>query len=427
MSEKSRRNRCEKWFAALAVALLVYLCVLAGVAAYRAASQRSSDFLCFHRTAEHFLAHRESTQDEGVFGSPPFLTLLMVPFAIKPVWLASLLWSAANVVMLAYVVLIVDRVMVPPRVRNPLIRVAIPMACALAYVHACLVLGQLGILVLFLLAAMWALYEQNRHWWAGVILAVAVQVKVFPLAWLAYWIVKRRWRVVGGTLVGLAGTLVLTLQAFTPTEAWRAHTEWLRGAVAKSAEAFRAPTGGEGESRPPASEFFRYKNQALSFTLRRLLSEVDGGDGPDYPLLGPVNLSGSTIRAVHLLVSAALLIWLTTVFGRPASQCSQTRMRWEACIMMLAPLWFSPIVWVHYLPLAYPALAMLSTRLGHDNMVGRRNHLGVAGMAVWILAAVMLALPWMRALGVQLWATIFLAWILSEQAARDDARHERGS
>lgn len=424
MAHDAPRTPSEKWFVALALALLVYVAVLAGVAAYQAARgpAGTNDFEDFHRTVTHFLKHRTYTQEYGAFGYPPFFVMLMVPLAIEPVWLASLIWSAANVVMLAAVISLVDRIIVPPRVGNPLIRVAVPVACCMAYIHACLFLGQLGILVLFLLVIMWVLYEQKQEWWAGLMLALAIQVKVFPALWLAYWLVKRRWRLVGGTVVGTAFCLVLTVQGYTAEESWRAHKEWFTTAQDVWNQAFREgePTQ-DGGMRVQNWRFLRFRNEAMSFTLRRLLSDVRPAQGDARPDVSVLNLSPAAVHAVYRVMMVGLLVWLTAMLVRPARQCTPMRMRWEAAIMMLAPLWFSPILWIHYLPLAYPALAMLAVRLAHDHMLGRRNRAGLVGLAVWIGATVMLASPHMRAAGIHLWATMVLVAALAAQARRAEA------
>jgi hypothetical protein len=422
MRDSRGQTPAEHWFRLSVVAGGVCALVVTIIAAVRTHNHSASDFLCFHETAKHFLKTRTITDEFGVFGNPPFFTVLMTPFSIEleglgaalsvdPAVFASLLWSAVNIAMLCAAIVLVDRVMVPGRIQNPLIRVTLPAALAAPYLIDSLALGQLGVLVLFLLVMMWVLYDQKQEWWAGVILSLAIQVKVFPVFWLGYWLLKQRWRVLGGALIGLAGTTLLAMQSLTFKEGTKAHDQWMERSARVSGEAF-----GDGPS-----EFFRFRNEGLPFTLRRLFSNVNAGGSADPFHVNIADLSGSAVYTIFAVSVVLLAAWLGISMRRPSQECSPTRLRYEAAVMMIAPLWFSPIVWVHYLPLAYPALATLSVQFAHDNLRGHgRRWVSAAAVLLWIGAALMLASEYMRALGVHLWSSLALAAVLLYLARRSD-------
>jgi hypothetical protein len=62
-----------------------------------------------------------------------------------------------------------------------------------------IIMGQLNLLLLFLLTAAWAAYRSERLWTAGILLGCATAIKLVPGFLFLYFVVRRQWRpIVGG-------------------------------------------------------------------------------------------------------------------------------------------------------------------------------------------------------------------------------------
>ena len=78
----------------------------------------------------------------------------------------------------------------------------------------------------------------------------------------------------------------------------------------------------------------------------------------------------------------------------------------QIALMVLATLWFSPVVWSYHLTAATPALAIVLYRCRHH----KPAVWAVAG--VWLAALGLLACPVARAAGILLWLSLLLGLAL---------------
>jgi hypothetical protein len=71
--------------------------------------------------------------------------------------------------------------------------------------------GQLSIVLLALLVGCWAAEQNSRPYLAGLLLAAAIAFKIFPALLLAYFCLRRQWRVVAATVAGLTAIALLSV------------------------------------------------------------------------------------------------------------------------------------------------------------------------------------------------------------------------
>ncbi len=408
------------WYALFGVVILLATVMLVMVA-FRAES--STDFRDFWENALQFRETGEIAHDEGVHNYLPFFTIFMTPWSFLPLPVAAVsfvLLSLALFGLSAYMTDVLLSDGVPPRPRAALL---VSLGLALPYVYACAVVGNLGLLLLFLVVATWFLVERGREWEAGLALGLATLIKLLPAVLIVFFLFKRRWRVAGTAaavtvVLGLGLPLATLGYARTVAE----HNIFYEGAVKKHS-AYQTITA----DRPVKAQ---YNNNALPIVLRRLLSPVNVGSSDeerDRLLVNIADWPRGSILDLYVVLIAGLVVAsvVTTLRGPqrwpPEDMDGLRRLRGQfgvwCCLMLLA----SPLVWTHYLPLVYWPLAVLADRVERTGRAARRPwRLGVTAVLVWMLAAVLLAWPAARAAGAQLAsvACLWLAMTVPERQAR---------
>ncbi len=131
-----------------------------------------------------------------VYLYPPLLAqllMLLVAFlSLEQVWAV---WFAFNVLLLVGMVALLSRETRQARwlwIMTPLF---LPITEALAN-------GQVTVILLTLMAGAWLAVKRERGVLAGILLALAAWLKVYPALLIIYFIWKRDWQVVRGALIG---------------------------------------------------------------------------------------------------------------------------------------------------------------------------------------------------------------------------------
>ena len=374
----------------------------------------SGDFLVFHKTAKDFLHTGQITTEHGVRNYLPFFVLFMSPFSLLPDWLACALFNLLSIGLLVMCLVMIDRWLLPVRRGGGLVRIAVPVLLVLPFVTASLVLGQVIIVVLFLLTLGWFLFEQRRDAAAGMCFALAALIKAFPVIVLLYVLLKRRWRVLGAAVAafvifGAIGPAV----ALGPEPTWRLHKQyWQRVVVGNSSLAMI----GTDKHR-----LLRFNNESLAVVVRRLLRQTDAASKPPPFHVNVVDWPAEAAQAIYVLLAGGALAGAVFVARRPSYRLPRQRLRFEFALFLLMGLMLSPLVWVRYLTLALYPLCLLTVKLVEDGDAGRPNRLGLLVWIAWIVSIPLLGSPWCRAIGVHMWAVALLAVVMAREALRADA------
>jgi len=412
------RRRGAGWRAWLA-ALAVYALIVGVVVWLRAES--TTDFRDFWNTARHFLQTGRLSRTLGVHNYLPFFPLFMLPFAHLPLRVAIELFTGISLAALAAAIVLVELLRRGRRPDGLEAPAALAVLLMLPYVTSCAVLGSVSLVLLLLVVASAVLLLMRRDVLAGLALALAILIKLLPAALLLWFVLLRRWRAVATTLAAAVVMGVgLPLALLGPAETLRQHQSFYQTALVRHS-ALRTLTAG----KPPKANF---SNNALPMVLRRLLSPLDARKAPnDPPIVVRVVDAAPTVRiAIYALLMAIVLglsLWKSRPTDRAAGPpCSDD---WLAtlglwcCVMLLA----SPLVWTHYLPLAYPALAAVCDRALSPRRPGRRP--ARAALAVWILGLVALGFPPARAAGAQIVSVLALWAALCGLPGRGSGTNER--
>ena len=183
-----------------------------------------TDFSTYYLTAQSIAANRNPyTVDFGPaikkWGydtggvshatDPPTLVMMIAPLAWLSIDSSFRLWSTMNVACLALSIFLIFG----PRSGLPICTRWI-LISALAYyppIESALFFSQGKIQILMLLSLMPSLLEKEREGAAGLVLALAILLRIFPLLIVGYVILFRRWRLLGFVSAGCAIGTLLTL------------------------------------------------------------------------------------------------------------------------------------------------------------------------------------------------------------------------
>jgi hypothetical protein len=412
--------------------LAALLCaILIADAAYRARGYRvgTSDFDDFHRTVTaDLLARRTITPDHGVHNYLPFFVVFMAPFGLLPMWLGCAVFVALSLALFALAVAIIDRHLVPMPTGPWWLRLATPVAFATPFVVSAAVLGQVSLLVAFLVVLSWYLVETHRDFWAGWALSLAMLVKVFPVVLVLYFLLKRQWRMLAGVAAGLIllGGL-LTTAVFGRSENLRLHREYWRQAVVGHGPLAELVKIQQVKSTP--------HNQSLPMVMRRLLTETPAvHHGDEYDTVNLARLPDTNISAVGLTLKPIQVMYLgvaTLLLALPcwtarhsARRTPLDRARLEFATFTLLCLVLSPLLWVHYIVFGYYALALMTAELMCRIEAGRRAIVGRVVWFAWLVSLPLLGSDYCRAVGVHLWCIVAVMLVLAVWASRVPARDE---
>ncbi len=392
----------------LVTGAIIYALVLSAVVAYRARStsrdESTLDFRDFWLTAVHFRESGTFSTELGVHNYLPFFTIFMLPWSFLPLPIAAVLFTLMSVACLAAAVVMIESLLNHRLGGRPRVATLVALALMFIYVSDSGVLGQLGLLLLFLVVAVWFLAEHGREYEAGVALGLAALIKVFPAALIVFFVLKRRWRIAGAavaTALVLGVTLPVASVGWSETVAQ--HRAFREGAVIEHS----ARTTIMIEKPRKA----KYSNNSLPIVLRRLLTATDAYPREDHPpmLVNAVELPRGAVWGIYLVLMAGIITgscWAAVAPRTrwPADEVDELRsLRAQyavwCCLMLLA----SPLVWTHYLAVLYWPVALLCDIAERGRRADQRSHpAALIPLAIWGIGVVSLAVPVARAVGVPL-------------------------
>jgi hypothetical protein len=140
---------------------------------------------------------------------PPISVLPVLPLTSLPPLAAKRAWLLLNVGFLAAAIWLLHLVTL-----LPLRRVGLLALFCIFPLRVNMWLGQYYILLLLLFCAAYYAYVFDRRGTAGVLLAIAAALKIFPALALLLFVAKRDWRAVRGFLAGSVAMLIASLAIF---------------------------------------------------------------------------------------------------------------------------------------------------------------------------------------------------------------------
>ncbi len=187
-----------------------------------------ADSLDFKEALESGAFRMDDEDVRWPYANPPLLAILTVPLTFLPYPTAAVFWMVFNLALL-----LGGCAMILAAIRRlDWVGAVVTLALLFAFYPAavCLRLGQVEILLFFLLAASFLALKQGRDGWAGAALGIAAAIKFFPGALLLFLLWKRKWKAalwgLGVAVIALAVSVaVVGADNFhTYTQVWSVYT-----------------------------------------------------------------------------------------------------------------------------------------------------------------------------------------------------------
>lgn len=285
----------------------------------------------------------------------PFFLLCFEPLTWLRPAAAYWVWFAINAAALALAMVLILRA--APRLNrrqmislNAIILLYPPLSNHIFF-------SQTQIVILLLVVAAMRSLESGRDRTAGLALATAGLLKVFPLVIVGYFVMRRRWRALGWTAIGLIAGTAATVIAF----GLERNASFIAGTYLTRSPGFLA----------------RPANVALGSFISRMF----------WYAAGAVTISAwlDWTRAITVLAGDVLLVGLTIfatlpragAAGGDASAFGEHESRAFA-LWVVAAIMLSPTAWIHYLVLLILPF-MLIASAGWNRTASPR--------ALWLMAA----------------------------------------
>ena len=173
-----RSPRLNGWVMVVAfgVVFTIAIAVIAAVRAEPSPEQGTSDFRDFWNTARAFRDTGEIRSDLGVHNYLPFFVIFMLPWTVLPLQAAVAVFTVLSLGTFVLTVVLTQLLLHGRVGSQPRPATLVAMGLMLPYVVSCGVVGQVNLLVLFLVLAAWFLVERGREWEAGL-----VSYEILPL------------------------------------------------------------------------------------------------------------------------------------------------------------------------------------------------------------------------------------------------------
>jgi hypothetical protein len=173
-------------------------------------------------TTRLYLNGRDPTRgDLEVNAHPPTSVLFFLPLAFLDYPYAFFVWNLVSLLLLfGSIWLVVRELRISLSLSSLCPAVVLILVCTPLRDH--LYLGQITLLVVFLVTGVWAADRSGHPWWAGFLLGAAATVKILPFLFFFYFLIRGRLRVVLAGALSVAALTVLT-SAILGTDTYRTY------------------------------------------------------------------------------------------------------------------------------------------------------------------------------------------------------------
>jgi alpha-1,2-mannosyltransferase len=286
------------------------------------------------------------------------------------------------------------------RIENP--PTAIANLIVMPFVWSSYHLGQPSLLLLALMLGAFLSLQRERRTLAGILVALAVAIKAFPLLAIFYFVYRRCWT----ATISLIITLVILLFLLPiPFRGWPRTVsdvrDWQSGMLRyeDSGIAQRSARG------------YSWKNQSIFGVANRLLRRVSVDDEPNPPAYA--NLANLDFKTVNtLIVAIALLLGFSFVWAMPRQLAGDER---EFAALLILILVFTPLAFGYlFVWLVFPLATVIKQVLAGDKSIS----LFCLLMAVALLAMTAIAPRVAQIYGSLLCAALTLYLALAAELRR---------
>jgi hypothetical protein len=251
-------------------------------------------------------------------------------FAFFPWETAKVLWYVLSLLALAATGWLSFRLIPEPKRKAGFV-LGMTFLIMLKYLGRELQLGQVNILIIFMLTAMSVLFTERKDFWAGVVWGVSLIFKPYALVFLPYFALKKRAKVLVGGAAAVAAGLILPAINYGFRGNWDVLKAW-KSTLSQSTPGLL--TVGDNAS-------------LFAFVLKLFRGQW----------------SPAVIAILGLSTTAIGLGLLTMMFKKKDDDPRTSEVTELAFLFVLIPL-FSPLGWYYNYLYGFLAVAVILYRLG---------------------------------------------------------------
>ena len=371
--------------------ICVWVIVLAGIFYLVAKPVRdaSRDFFSFyigaaaiHQAMPYALETHQSIaaalaiREAGLYLYPPTFALLIQPVLLLSPYVASLFWFGVTVGLLLIGVGLLFRQI---KLRDHRMRVALLLLPMLfTPVLMTFYLGQVNILIFVLITLVYLTFVHRRPYASGVLLALSIWIKIWPIVLIAYFVWKREWKVVSGAIIGLLLIGVLTFSLAGVGQTTSFFTD-------------RLPEIIHGTERG-----LDHHNQSIPGVFAKLFA-------PASKYVQPLNWSPILAQQGSLIATLLLIVATIILCSWPIALKDQEQFSTEFMLVVIAAMLITGRLFESNLTLLLPAYFLIAEQLQREHVTTwRQIALPIASVVlidmhrvIWTLANPdKQALPW---------------------------------
>jgi alpha-1,2-mannosyltransferase len=404
-------------------ALLLTLVVALWLWQWVIAMHDPRDFGVYYRTGQRILAGQSiydyADDSKLCYKYSPLFAFAFAPLALLPLRVAQALWFLVNAAATAALFPLAYRTGAVGGASGaaPLGRhvfwvylAAFGLSARYAFLNA--TSGQVVAIQLALVLAAVLLVERERPWLGGLLLGLAILIKISPVLLVGYLLLRRRYQAVVATGVLSVGWALLPSLRFGLAGNVRLFLEWLDFI----------------QQQNTLDQLTRSQNQSLLAVLNRLLvSSPSGMNLVDLPLEQVKALHGPILFGVF----AVLLVLLWRWVQRAPAGGAEVRLRASLAVVLMHMTVFSPLAWrYNYLTVIVPWVFLTDlVARGHRE---RRTFvlMGVAFCLAVFTNRDLLGRGlerWVQLLGAEMWGGCLATYACFDAAHRWGRRVPEGS
>ncbi len=354
--------------------------------------------------------HDRADYVNDLLPTAPLTLLVLAPFTALSRPMAMFVWVCVKLPLACLVLALSIGLVRRSGARLTPSALALIVACWWLPVVIDMQEGQMNLLALLPLVAGLYAAQQETRWGdaaAGLLIGLAISVKVTPVIFAAYFLWKRRWVI---SVAAAASVAIWLLLVPAMVFGWDQNIRWL----GQWAHIMITPYVAGGKVVYATSQSFG------SFALRLLSAnpafETNGTLGVEPHYMNVVALSNhmvyQVVRAVMIGVAAVGLFWTR----HPLPTLRSQRYLFELAAVAAFMLWFSERTWVHHYVSFVLTLAAAGAVLSDATHPERTHRRVKAALIAFSIVTVFASeagrvfgpdgVDWAKALGVFLWPSV---------------------
>ena len=325
--------------------LLIILIIIYGINAVR----QGGDLESYLRASTRIIEDKPLYIDEVVpYIYPPLLAVFLIPLSILPLPVIKVIWFSANIFFIFLSLKLLLNI-VGKKDINTFFLGFLSVVFTLRFFLNNSTLGQINVIILYLCVLCLYFFINQKDFYAGLFLSIAVTIKLTPLLLFFYFLYKREFRIILYSIVSMA------ILFFIPSIVL----------------GFKGNLTALTEYSQLVKNIYdnTYLNQSLYNTVLHVLSPVPLWNNITINIF---QLSEIQIRIVTYSLFGIISLLFAYLFRNKISDRSHPAIIFEFSIVLIIMLLFSPVSRkAHFVTLLIPHFIYLFTLLKYKTLPHR--------------------------------------------------------